>query len=67
VDQPARSSAIPRLVPRERLQAAIAVNWLSFQTVAVVGPVFGGVLAGLAGAAWAFSFDVATFTAAIVA
>ena len=26
VDQPARSSAIPRLVPRERLQAAIAVN-----------------------------------------
>jgi MFS family permease len=30
VDQPTRSSAIPRLVPRERLQAAIAVNWLSF-------------------------------------
>ena len=29
VDQPTRSSAIPRLVPRERLKAAIAVNWLS--------------------------------------
>jgi MFS family permease len=67
VDQPTRSSAIPRLVPRERLQAAIAVNWLSFQTVAVVGPVFGGILVALAGAAWAFTFDVATFVASIAA
>ena len=66
VDQPTRSSAIPRLVPRERLQAAIAVNSLSAQTVSVVGPVFGGVLVVLAGAGWAFSFDVATFMAAIV-
>ena len=67
VDQPTRSSAIPRLVPRERLQAAIAVNWLSYQTVAVVGPVFGGILVALAGAAWAFSFDVVTFGASIAA
>ncbi len=67
VDQPTRSSAIPRLVPRERLQAAIAVNWLSFQTVAVAGPIFGGILVQLAGVAWAFSFDVATFTASIAA
>ena len=67
VDMPTRSSAIPRLVPRERLQAAIAVNWLSSQTVSVVGPVFGGVLVLLAGAAWAFSFDVMTFMASIVA
>jgi MFS family permease len=66
VDQPTRSSAVPRLVPRERLQAAIAVNSLSSQTVSVVGPVFGGILVALAGAAWAFSFDVATFMASIV-
>ena len=67
VDQPTRSSAIPRLVPRERLQADIAVNWLSYQTVAVVGPVLGGFLAGFAGVAWAFSFDVITFLASIMA
>ena len=67
VDLPTRSSALPRLVPRERLQAAIAVNWLSAQTVSVVGPVFGGILVALAGAAWAFSFDVVTFLASIVA
>lgn len=31
VDQPARSSSIPRLVPQERLPAAIALNQLNFQ------------------------------------
>jgi predicted MFS family arabinose efflux permease len=67
VDQPTRSSAIPRLVPRERLQAAIAVNWLSFQTVAVAGPIFAGLLVSVAGVAWAFTFDVATFGASILA
>jgi MFS family permease len=67
VDGPARSSAIPRLVPRERLPAAIAVNWLSGQTVAVAGPVFAGVLIAVSGVAAAFAFDVATFTASLVA
>jgi MFS family permease len=36
IDQPARASAIPRLVPRERLPAAIALNQLNFQAAAVV-------------------------------
>ena len=67
VDQPSRSSAIPRLVPRERLQAAIAVNWLSGQTVSVAGPVVAGVLIAVAGVATAFAFDVATFGASLVA
>jgi MFS family permease len=67
VDMPARSSALPRLVPRERLQAAIAVNWLSGQTVAVVGPVFAGVIIATSGVATAFAFDVATFVASLVA
>ena len=67
VDQPTRSSAIPRLVPRERLQAAIAVNWLSGQTVAVSGPVLGGVLVTLVGVGWAFVFDVVTFGGSLVA
>jgi MFS family permease len=67
VDQPSRSSAIPRLVPRERLQAAIAVNWLSGQTVSVAGPVVAGVLIAVSGVATAFAFDVATFGASLVA
>ena len=67
VDGPARTSALPRLVPRERLPAAIAVNWLSGQTVAVAGPVFAGVLIATSGVAAAFTFDVLTFLASLVA
>ena len=67
VDLPARSSALPRLVPRERLPAAIAVNWLSGQTVSVIGPVVAGVIIATSSVAAAFAFDVATFLASLVA
>jgi MFS family permease len=67
IDGPARSSALPRLVPRERLPAAIAVNWLSGNTVAIAGPAFAGVLIALSGVATAFAFDVVTYFAALVA
>ena len=67
VDQPARSSAVPRLVPRERLPAAIALNQLGFQAMAVAGPALGGILIATVGVAAAFAFDAVTFVAAIVA
>ena len=67
VDQPARSSAVPRLVPRERLPAAIALNQLGFQAMAVAGPALGGILLATVGVAAAFAFDAVTFAAAIVA
>lgn len=67
VDQPARTSAIPRLVPRERLPAAIALNQLGFQVMAVAGPALGGILLATVGVAAAFLFDAVTFGAAIVA
>jgi len=67
VDQPARSSAIPRLVPRERLAAAIAANWLSGVTVSIAGPVAAGVLIATSGVATAFAFDAATFIASLTA
>jgi MFS family permease len=67
VDQPARSSALPRLVPRERLPAAIALNQLGFQAMSVAGPALGGLLLVTVGVAAAFAFDAVTFAAAIVA
>ena len=67
VDQPARSSAVPRLVPRERLPAAIALNQLGFQAMAVAGPALGGLLLATVGVAAAFAFDAVTFAASIVA
>ena len=65
VDQPTRSSAIPRLVPAERLPAAIALNQLNFQTASIVGPAVGGVLIATIGIAGAYAVDVLTFAATL--
>ena len=67
VDQPARASSIPRLVPPERLPAAISLNQVMFNASAVVGPAIGGIVLATAGIAAAYMLDVITFVAAIVA
>src|SRR5450759_3712609 len=65
IDQPARSSAVPRLVPRERLPAALALGQLNFQAAGVVGPAIGGLVIASLGIAAGYAFDVITFAAAI--
>ncbi|HET7677385.1 MAG TPA: MFS transporter [Candidatus Limnocylindrales bacterium] len=67
VDHPARTASVPRLVPPERLPAAIALGQLNFQVSSVAGPALGGVLIALVGVAGAYLVDVASFAAAIVA
>ncbi len=67
VDQPARSSSIPRLVPAERLPAAIALNQLNFQAASIVGPAVGGLLLATVGLAGAYAVDVVSFGASIAA
>ncbi|MFL5673720.1 MAG: MFS transporter [Chloroflexota bacterium] len=67
VDQPARSSAIPRLVPAERLPSAIALNQLNFQMASIVGPAIGGILIATVGLAGAYAVDLVSFVASFVA
>ena len=67
IEQPARSSSTPRLVPPERLPAAIALGQLNFQVGSVVGPAVGGVLIATIGLAAAYLVDVATFAASLIA
>ncbi len=67
VDQPARSSSIPRLVPAERLPAAIALNQLNFQAASIVGPALGGLLLVTVGLPGAYAVDVISFGASIAA
>ena len=67
VDQPTRSSAIPRLVPPIRLPAAIALNQLNFQMASIVGPAFGGILIATVGLAGAYTVDLLSFLASLVA
>lgn len=67
IGHPASASAVPRLVPPERLPAAIALNQLSFQASSIVGPAIGGILIATVGVAGAYGIDVVTFAASIVA
>ena len=67
IDQPARSSAIPRLVPAERRPAAIALNQLNLQTASIVGPAVGGVIIAIAGLPAAYALDFVSFGAALAA
>lgn len=61
LDWPARLAAVPRLVPRERLPAAIALTQLSQNTSAIVGPALGGLIIAWVGPTGAFAADLMGF------
>ncbi len=67
VDQPARSATIPNLVSRAQLASAISLNYALFQLGTIAGPAIGGLVIARVGLPVAYSIDVATFGAAIVA
>lgn len=67
VDQPARSSAVPRLVPAGDLPAALALNQLNGQLASIVGPAAAGILIATVGLVGAYLVDVVSFAAAFVA
>lgn len=66
VDQPTRSSMIPRLVPTERLSIAISVNQLQSRVASIIGPAIGGVLLATIGLTGAYLVDVVSFGAVIL-
>jgi hypothetical protein len=68
IDGPARSSAIPTLVPPDQLPAALALRQVLYQTTHIAGPALGGLLLGiLANVGWIYVLDAMTFVAAFVA
>jgi MFS family permease len=67
VEWPTRSSATPRLVPPERLRAAIALGQLSFNFGSVAGPAIGGLLIATVGVAGAFAVDAFSYVVSLVA
>jgi MFS family permease len=54
----ARQAIVPRLIPRELLPAASALNGITFGIMVMVGPALAGVLVAFAGYAWTYSIDV---------
>jgi predicted MFS family arabinose efflux permease len=67
IDQPTRASSTPRLVPAERLPAAIALGQLSFNAGSVIGPAIGGLILAVSGVSGAYAVDVVTYGLSIFA
>jgi len=67
VNSPARSAAVPNIVPRDQLPAALALNQVLFNTTMIVGPAAAGLILAHFGLAWAYGADVISFAASIFA
>ena len=64
---PARSAAIPSLVPTENLSQANSITATIYQSTALLGPAVAGVVIAVAGYELAFTFDALTFFFSAVA
>src|SRR5207247_5688402 len=60
--RPPLDALMPRVVERDELKAASAINW-SFAQLAMIGaPALAGVLIAAAGVEWAYIVDVLSFS-----
>jgi MFS family permease len=65
VSAPAQQTFVPRLVPREQLGTAMALNRIVFQVVLIVGPALAGVITAWTGLRGCYLADVASFGGAL--
>jgi MFS family permease len=66
LQRPPLDALLPRLVERDELTAAGAVQSLRWTVGAIAGPALGGVLIAAAGLSVAYAFDIATFAVSLV-
>ncbi len=59
----ARQSIVPRLIPRDLLPAASALNGITVGIMVMAGPALAGVLVALTGYAWTYTIDVVLMSA----
>ena len=65
IDQPTRSSAMYRVIPREDLPWAISISQVTWNISSVLGPALGGVLIAAVGLPAAYATDALTFAVSI--
>jgi MFS family permease len=66
VVQTTRSAIYPRILPRELLPAAAALNGITTGVMVTLGPALAGVLVASVGFGWTYSIDVVLFVAAFL-
>lgn len=64
---PAQQALVPQLVPREDLQAAVALSSITFNLARAVGPVIGAGVILTLGFTWAFSINALSYLALAIA
>jgi len=67
VNQPTRSSILPKLVDARLLPAAVSLNITVMQAGAIAGPLVGGVLIPVLGFSWLYLVDTVTLFATLAA
>lgn len=67
LQRPAFESFIQKIIPNELMSAVMALNSIRFSLGAVVSPAVGGIIASQFSAAVAYSFDLITFIASLIA
>ena len=66
LQRPAMEAMVPRLVSRQEIPAARALNSLRMQVAQLGGPALAGVLIASIDLAWVYAFDLATFAVSLV-
>lgn len=61
INQPARMSLVPSLIPREDLTGALAINSIQFNTARFIGPAIAGAVIVAGGIEAAFAINAATY------
>ena len=61
LQRPALDAIVPRIVPRDQLAAAAALNALRWQIGAIAGPSAAGLLIAYSGVGWSYGIDAVTF------
>lgn len=65
IDSPTRSAMIPRLVGRDLVPSAVALNQVMWNSTMVIGPAIGGLVIAHLGLSWAYGIDVVTYGATL--
>lgn len=63
---PGFRSTIPRLVAKDKIPAAAALEFITHNVAAISGPALGGVLIAAVGLPWTYAVDGATFLASLL-